>query len=46
MELIDRNRRYAGFKNAISLLKAAGTASNLTPRNLPLSSFIRVRIKF
>ena len=37
-ELINRNRRYGRFRHASSLPKPTRTPSNLTPRNLPLSS--------
>ena len=37
-KLINRNRRYGRFRHASSLPKPTRTPSNLTPRNLPLSS--------
>src|ERR1700738_4348459 len=37
-KLINRNRRYGRFRHASSLPKPTRTSSNLTPRNLPLSS--------
>src|SRR6202035_5405235 len=37
-ELINRIRRYGRFRHASSLSKPTRTPSNLTPRNLPLSS--------